>query len=402
MPGVHSVTLGVWLLSGSRHEPFSQQGISHFVEHMLFKGTETRSARAIALEIGSVGGVLNAFTSREYCCFYAKILSEKLPLAIDLLADILLNPVLNLDEMEKERRVILQEILMLEDDAEGSVQDLFCQGFWPGHPLSSPITGTLDSVDRLSRQELLQFINGHVRGDNLLISAAGCLDHGDVVRQITTTFGALPELSVAKIVVPPQATSGMDVKAMALERIHLCLGTSALGQRHPQRFVAFLLNTILGGSMCCRLFQKVREDHGLAYSIYSCLNSHSDGGGLLVYAATSHEHASRVISLILREMWQLTRELVTDQELLSAKEQLTGSLLLSLESSETRMMRLAKNEIYLGHQPDVAQIVQAFACISRDDILRLAAELFQDHALRLQLLGPIERVDFPLLDLTFG
>jgi predicted Zn-dependent peptidase len=402
MPGVHSVTLGVWVLSGSRNEPSIQNGISHFVEHMLFKGTKTRSARDVAHEIDSVGGVLNAFTSREYCCFHAKILADKLSLAIDLLADIFLNSVLDLDEMEKERRVILQEILMIEDDPGESVHDLYSREFWQGHPLGWPISGTADSVDQLSCQELVDYIDGHFCGDNLLICAAGSLTHEDIVRQVSAAFGLLKSNSVKKITIPPEGGRGFSFNERDLAQVHLCLGTPALSRRHPQRFVSFLLNTILGGSMSCRLFQKIREEHGLAYSIYSYLNCYSDAGGLVVYSATSYEHASKVVSLILQEMRLLKKESVSDQELLSAKEQLKGRLLLSLESSETRMMRLAKNEIYLGHHPDVREIVDAFDRISSEDVLQLANELFRDNMLNLQMVGPTGCVDFPLSDLTLG
>ncbi|WP_432822040.1 M16 family metallopeptidase, partial [Trichloromonas sp.] len=245
MPGVHSVTLGVWVLSGSRNEPPEQNGISHFVEHMLFKGTENRSARDIALEIDSVGGVLNAFTSREYCCFHAKILSEKIPLAIDLLADAILNSVFDLDEMEKERRVILQEILMLGDDPEDLVHDHFSRRFWQGHSLGMPIQGTLESVGALSRDTLMAFVDEHFRGGNLLVCAAGSLEHADIVDRVAAAFGRLSPGRDAVAKVCPLGERGLDLVDRDLEQVHFCLGTRSLSQGHPDRFASFLLNTIL-------------------------------------------------------------------------------------------------------------------------------------------------------------
>ncbi len=402
MPGVHSVTLGVWVLSGSRNESPAQNGISHFVEHMLFKGTESRSARDIALEIDSVGGILNAFTSREYCCFHAKLLAGKIPLAIELLADAILNSVFDLDEMEKERRVILQEILMLEDDPEELVHDLFSRRFWQGHSLGMPIQGTLESVGELTRDSLKSFVDEHFRGGNLLVCAAGNLDHADIVNQVAAAFDRLPPGRDVVDKVCPLGGRGLDFVERDLEQIHFCLGTRSLSQSHPDRFGSYLLNTILGGSMSCRLFQKIREEHGLAYSIYSYLNCNSDAGAMVIYSATGNDNAAMVISLILQELRKLKTEPVSEQELSSAREQLKGNLLLSLESTDSRMMRLAKNEIYLGRYPSLHEIIEEFDQIGCDDLLRLADELFRDDCLNLQMVGRTGQVEFPLLDLTLG
>ena len=402
MPGVHSVTLGVWVLNGSRNESPAQNGISHFIEHMLFKGTENRSARDIALEIDSVGGILNAFTSREYCCFHAKLLAEKIPLAMDLLADVILNSVFNLDEMEKERRVILQEILMIEDDPEELVHDLFSRRFWQGHPLGMPIQGTLETVGGISRDSLTAFVEEHFCGCNLLVCAAGNLEHADIVDLVAANFGRLSPGHGAVAKVPPLATRSLEFIERDLEQVHFCLGTCSLSQNHPDRFASYLLNTILGGSMSCRLFQKIREEHGLAYSIYSYLNCHSDAGAMVIYSATGNDNAAMVISLILQELRKLSIEPVSERELTSAREQLKGNLLLSFESTESRMMRLAKNEIYLGRYPSLMEIIAEFDRIGRDDLLRLSGELFRDDFLNLQMVGRTGRIDFPLLDLTLG
>ncbi len=402
MPGVHSVTLGVWVLSGSRHEPLAQNGITHFVEHMLFKGTENRSARDIALKIDSVGGVLNAFTSREYSCFHAKLLAEKIPLAIDLLADAILNSIFDLDEMEKERRVILQEILMLEEDPEALVHDHFSSRFWQGHPLGMPIQGSLASVDGISRDDLISFVADLFRGGNLMVCAAGNLEHTHIVDLVAAAFDRIPQGHDAVAKVVPLAVRGLDFVDRDLEQVHFCLGTRSLSQSHPDRFGSFLLNTILGGSMSCRLFQKIREERGLAYSIYSYLNSNSDAGALVVYSAAVNDNAAIVIRLILQELQKLKTHPVSEQELTSAKEQLKGHLLLSLESTDSRMMRLAKNEIYLGRYPSMHELVCEFDRITPDDLLRLAGDLFRDDYLNLQMVGRVGQFKFPLIDLTLG
>jgi len=369
---------------------------------MLFKGTESRSARDIALRIDSVGGVLNAFTSREYCCFHAKVMAGKIPLAIDLLADVILNSVFDLDEIEKERRVILQENLMVGDDPEELVHDLFSRNFWHGHSLGMPIQGTLKSVRELSRDSLLSYVAEHFRGGNLLVCAAGNLEHAAIANLVAAAFDRLPSGRdpIAKLC--PFGRRHLDMVERELEQVHFCLGTRALSQNHPDRFALFLLNTLLGGSMSCRLFQKIREEHGLAYSIYSYLNCHSDAGALVIYSATGHDNAAMLIGLILKELQRLKSEPVSDQEILFAREQLKGNLLLSLESTDGRMMRLAKNEIYLGRYPSLDEVIGEFDRVSCDDLLRVSNYLFRDDCLSLQMVGRTSQVEFPLLDLTLG
>lgn len=400
MPGVHSVTLGVWVLTGSRHEPQDRNGVTHFFEHMLFKGTERRGARDIALEIDSVGGVLNAFTSREYCCFHAKILSERLPLAIDLLADILLHSRFDRDEIEKERRVILQEILILEDNVEDLIHDLFARKFWLDDPLGMPIQGTFDTVNNLSRAGLRNYIDAHFLGTNLLICAAGNLEHREVVAHLATAFDGISPGGAPALPSFPQGVRGLDFVDRDLEQIHFCLGTQTLPQSHPDHFVSCLLNTVLGASMSCRLFQKIREEQGLAYSIYSYLNCHSDAGALIVYSATSEANAPLVVRLVLEEMRRMKTEPVTEAELRSAKEHLRGNLLLSVENTDSRMIRLAKNQIYLGRNPSLTEVLGKLDRIGREAILRLANEIFRDDRLNLQMVGRVDKIEFPLFDLT--
>jgi predicted Zn-dependent peptidase len=398
----HSVTVGFWVENGSRHEQEPENGISHFIEHMLFKGTERRTALAIAKEVDSVGGVLNAFTSREYSCYYAKVLARKLPLAVDLLSDIVLNSIFDLDEIEKERRVVLQEIHMLEDTPDDLVHDLFSQTFWEGHPLGRSIIGTAETVGNISRESLLAFMHEHYCGCNIIVCAAGDLEHGHIVDSISNAFQRVAAGTRPPLCSLPHYRRQVRVVDKSLEQVHLCLGTRALPQNHPNRFESYLLNAILGGSMSSRLFQKIREEQGLAYSIYSYLNCHSDAGALVLYAGTSPEDAPHVIGIMLKELKRFKTEPVSDDEMHFAREQLKGQLLLSMESTDNRMTRLAKNEIYLGRNPTIHEVLAGFDRASAADLQNLAEFILRDDYLTLQVMGRVNAGGFPTVDLTLG
>ena len=400
IPVAHSVSIGAWVATGSRHEDAALSGISHFAEHLFFKGTEKRSARAIAREIDAVGGVLNAFTSHEYCCYYSKVLAKNLPLATNLISDILLNSVFDLDEIEKERRVILNEIAMVEDTPDDLVHELFEQMFWKENSLGQPILGTVDTVGNFDRSTLLHYVKNAYCGENILVTAAGNLEHQQVVDQVANEFASLVKQGVQPEVNHPLYRGGIDIHKKQLEQVHICLGTRSLPQNHTERFVLYLLNTVLGGSMSSRLFQSIREERGLAYSIYSYLHSHSDAGSLVVYAATSPEDTYSVISLILKELKRLRHEVISEDEFIAAREQLKGNLLLSLESTENRMTRLAKNQIYLGQQAIIELSLQNIDLVTPEAVINLARDLFRDEYLTLQLLGDPEKADFSMLDLT--
>ena len=356
----------------------------------------------IAREIDAVGGMLNAFTSHEYCCYYAKVLSHNLPLATDLISDILLNSLFDLDEMEKERRVILNEIAMVEDTPDDQVHELFGSMFWKNNSLAQPILGSSGSVGDFDRDTLLDFVRNCYCGENLLITAAGNLDHQKVVDQVADEFSSVQPKGRVPDIRVPEYHSGIDIRRKHLEQLHFCLGTKALPQNHPDRFILFFLNTILGGSMSSRLFQSIREERGLAYAIYSYLHCHSDAGALVVYAGTSPKDSFDVIALVLKEMHNLGREPVPAYEFNAAREQLKGNLLLSLESSENRMTRLAKNEIYLGGQLSIEGALDLIDAVTPEDVCRLAGELFRDEYLTLQMLGEPEDSDFSIDDLTLS
>lgn len=403
VPGCHSISLGVWVNNGSRHEPAELSGISHFVEHMLFKGTDRRSAQAIAREVDSVGGLLNAFTSREYSCYFVKILAEKLPMAVDLLGDLICHSRFDLDDIEKERRVILQEIAMIEDNPEELIHDQFSNSFWAGHPLGMPVIGTRSTVADIDRQQMLNFMNERYVAENFCVVAAGNLDHEELVTLVEQALSAVPESGVEQKDVVPVVTRKIEVAQRDLEQTHICLGVEGLPQNHVDRYGIYLLNTILGGNMSSRLFQTVREDLGLAYSVYSYHHDHSDSGAFIVYAGTSSEGAPLVTRTILEELARLRHEAVSYEELQSAKAYLNGGMLLSMESMDNRMTRLAKNELFLrdvGISLDESRAM--IEAVTVELVQHLADSLFVNETLNLQLVGQVDRSDFPDVDLQLG
>jgi predicted Zn-dependent peptidase len=389
IPHAHSVTIGIWVASGSRDERVEFNGVAHFIEHLLFKGTERRDALQIAREIDALGGVLNAFTGREYICYYAKVLHRFLPKVVDLLADIFLNSLCASDEIEKERKVILQEIGLLEDTPDDFIHDLFARKFWQGHPLGRPIIGTEQSVGSLTRDILIEYLNDVYRAGNIIIAVAGKVDHRELLGLLNSLFDRIPAGRRPSPVSPPLPTKRTETVIKDLEQIHLCLGTLSIPQDHPLRYEAFILNTVLGGSMSSRLFQEVREKLGLAYSIYSYLTSHSDSGSITVYAGTSRERFREVIDIVLRELRKLKTDPLSRDELENAKEQLKGNILLSLESSDNRMTKLAKNEIYFGRYQTLMEIVKGIDQVTAESVLGLAADLIDDNYLTLVLLGEL-------------
>ncbi len=395
MPHTRSVSLGIWVQNGSRHEERHQGGISHFLEHLFFKGTATRSSARIAEEMDAVGGVLNAFTAKEYTCYYAKVLDENLPLAVDLLTDIFRHSVFDQEEIERERTVILQEISQAEDTPDDYVHDLFNLDFFSDHPLGRPICGTAATVLKFHREDFLAFVRERYLPGRVIVAAAGHLSHETLERDIEQSLGKLqssnfeirnPELSNA-----PTFQSGIFQHAKPLEQVHLCFGLAAISQCDPRRYAAYLLNTILGGGMSSRLFQEIREKRGRAYSVYSFLSTYRDVGYLGIYAGTSLDWAEEVVGLIVAEMRKLARGDMRDEELERAKSQLVGNMLLGLESSDSWMSHTAKNEIYFGRPLSIEEITQGIRSVSRDDIVALSASVLRPEGMALTLLGDIEK-----------
>ncbi|TYO99722.1 putative Zn-dependent peptidase [Geothermobacter ehrlichii] len=400
MPGVRSVSLGYWFRSGSRHEPPELNGITHFIEHMLFRGTSSRSAHAIAREMDAVGGFLNAFTSREFCCLYAKVQGDKLPLAMDLLSDILLNSRFDAREIDKERRVVLQELHMVEETPEDCIHDLYSQLFWQGHPLGMPTSGSAGNVGSFDREQIVGYFGGHFTADKLMVCAAGDVQHEELVAAVEELLAEMPVGEIDLVDPPPAPSPKIAVEKRPIEQVHFCLGTSAVSQAHPDRFACFLLNAILGGGMSSRLFQSIREEHGLAYSIYSYLSTHIDTGSLVVYTATAPDDFERTIELVLQELRNLKAQPVDRGLLDDTRERLKGNLVLSLESTDNRMTRLAKNQLYLGQQPDIDQVLAAFDRVGAEDVLELAGRILEDASLNLQVLGQVDAERLSLSDFS--
>jgi predicted Zn-dependent peptidase len=394
MPHVRSVALGIWLRRGSRHEPVSLNGASHFIEHLVFKGTENRSAREIALAVDSIGGQMDAFTSKEYTCFYAKVLDDNLGEAIDLLADIVLRPAFAADELERERQVIVEEIRMVEDAPEELIYDLFSTHFYPGHALGRPIQGTEDTVKSLSRSRLLRYFRTVYVPENLMIVAAGNLSHRALSSQVRKAFGRMTRGPSRTTRTPKPRPRGGVVSRMKreLEQLHLLLGVPAFPEGYERRYPLFVLNALLGGTMSSRLFQKVREERGLAYSVYSAVNAFRDAGILMIYAGTSPDKADEVLDLVAGELRELRESGPTDREVEVAKEHLKGSLMLSLESTSSRMSNLARQYIYHGRTFPMSETLRRLERVTRADVHRAARDVLRHRNPALALVGRTKRL----------
>jgi predicted Zn-dependent peptidase len=388
MPQVRSVTVGVWLTRGSRHESDPESGVAHFVEHMLFKGTTSRSAQVIAQTIDSIGGQLDAFTSKEYAGYYIKVLDEHLPLAIDLLGDIVMHPAFAPADIEREQSVILEEIKMVEDAPDDLVHEVFAQQFWARHPLGRPILGTPETVSSFDAPRLRQYFGSTYLAQNFVVAAAGHLEHGHVRDLVNRVFEGLPSGALTANEAPPAVTPGLVIRQKDIEQSHLCLGAPAYPQAHTDRHAMYVLNTVLGGSMSSRLFQHIREERGLAYAVFSSLATYSDAGAITVYAGCATERVGEVVDLTLAELRGLRDEPVPPEELQRAKDHLKGSLTLSLENTSSRMSQLARQEMQFGRQFTLDEILAAIEAVSAADVQRVARDVFRDGAPVATVVGP--------------
>jgi predicted Zn-dependent peptidase len=400
LPHACSVTVGIWVVGGSRQERADIGGVSHFIEHLLFKGTEKRTAYDIAKEIDSIGGFLNAFTGREFVCYYAKSLAEFFPQALDLLADIFLNAQFPAEEIENERKVILQEIKMLDDNPDDQLHELFHRLFWSGHPLGMPIIGNIESIENMSRDFLVTYKADTYQAGDIIIAAAGNLEHQNLVDMLAGYFQSLPPGSSRGLISPPLQSKKFAKEERELEQLLFSFGTRGLAQNHPGRFDLLILNTILGGSMSSRLFQEVREKEGLAYSIYSFLESHSDTGAFVITAGTTADKFPRVMEIVIRELRRLKKEPLSNKLLAAARAQLKGNILLSLESSDNSMSKLAKNEIYLGGYQSIEQVIAGFSAVTAETLLDLCNEIFDANFFTLQLLGNTADISYQTTDVV--
>jgi predicted Zn-dependent peptidase len=391
LPEVRSVAVGFWVGSGSRDEPDSLAGASHFLEHLLFKGTDRRSASDIAEDVESVGGDMNAFTTHECTVFLMRMPHEQLERALTILSDIVWQPALEPHEVEQERQVILEEIRMRDDSPEDLVHDLFSVALFPDHPLGREVLGGHDSIGAMARDAIAGFHIEHYQPGNVVVAAAGDLDHGEVVDLVSAALpaaGANPEHDGAAPLAPPRPVA---VIKRPTEQAHLVVGTRGLSRDDPDRYALNVLNQALGGGMSSRLFQEVRERRGLAYSVYSYAMGHRETGAFAVYAGTAPERVEEVLSVVTGEIDRLVADGgLTGDELESAKGHLKGSLALSLETSSSRMHRLGRGELLLGEILTLDELTANIECVGPDDVARVIARIFGGGDRVLAAVGPVD------------
>ena len=395
MTQVRSISIGVWLTRGSRHETAERSGIAHFVEHMLFKGTTSRSAEDIAQAIDSIGGQLDAFTAKEYASYYIKVLDEHLPLAIDILSDIVRNPAFSVEDLEREKKVVVEEIKMVEDTPDDLVHELFTQGFWENHGLGRAILGTRETVESFSADLLRDYFTNAYMAQNLIVSAVGNLEHSQVRELVEQKFGSLSQAGGPFFEDAPRVVPKTLIRNKDLEQSHLCVGVSSYPQKHDDRYSSYVLNTLLGGSMSSRLFQNVREKRGLAYAVFSGLSAYRDAGSFTIYAGCSNEAVGEVIDLVVEELRTIKRSPVPDAELQRSKDHLKGSLMLSLENTASRMSHLARQEIYFDRQFGLDETLAGIETVTAADVQRVAVDLFRNGSLAATVLGKVNGLLLP-------
>ena len=388
MNHVRSVSVGVWVGAGSRRETPQQNGLSHFIEHMLFKGTKNRSAEEIARSVDSIGGNLDAFTAKELVCYNTKVLDEHLPIAMDVLGDLVLNPAFREDDIEKEKGVILEEIKMDADSPDYLVHEIFTSNFWKDHALGKPILGTKETVQSFNQDAIQDYYRGSYTPSNLLITAAGNLAHERLVGLARDRFESLAPSAPEQAPTVPATHARISLKSKKeLEQVHLCMGVPCYPIPHEDRFACYVLNTMLGGGMSSRLFQNIRERQGLAYAVYSELNPYSDTGCLSVYAGTSLESARKVVESVLREFTSLKENVSPAEEVRRSKDHLKGSLMLSLESTSSRMSNLARQEMYFGKFFSLDELADSIEKVTEQDVQRVAQTFFSPEQVALTVLG---------------
>lgn len=381
----------MWVNAGSRDESPAQAGYSHFIEHMFFKGTATRSATDISREIDALGGEMNAFTTRETTTFYVKVLDQHLPKALNLLSDLFHRSRFGPKEIEKEKQVVLEEIRMVQDDPEDLVQELHTGLVMGRHPLSRPILGQETTIAKLKRDDLLDYVGTHYRPQEMVLAVAGNFDQRRLEQTMARAFGKhRPSVSAEpRRRWPPEICGGVVTKRKSLEQVHLCIGLKGIPAGHKDRYAAYVLNSVLGGSVSSRLFQEIREKRGLAYSIYSFLSGYSDGGTMTVYAGTRAREVERVLDLIRREVRKMAAHGIEREELKRTKDQMKGSLMLSLESSHSRMNKLAKDELITGAHTSLEEMLSDIDAVTGQRVAQVAQELFAPGTMAITALGPL-------------
>ena len=397
LPGLRSVTIGAWVGTGARDEDDGNAGASHFLEHLLFKGSEDRSAREIAEAVESVGGEMNAFTTHEQTVFYVRVPDTELDLALDVLGDVVWRPAFRPDEVESERQVILEEIGMRDDTPDDLVHDLFAGTIFPGHPLGREVLGSEATVTAMTRDAIAAYHGAHYRPSNVVIAAAGNLTHDDFLARITPHMpasgadGARPERQRQALTPPMRLT----VESRATEQAHVVVGLRALSQLDPDRYALTVLNQVLGGGMSSRLFQEIREQRGLAYSVYSYRGAFDETGVLAVYVGTSPERVKETLALVEAELARLVEESgIPQRDLDAAKGHLKGSLTTSLETSSSRMRRIGRSELVEGEIPSIDELIARIDAVTPDDVARVVKRVIDGAPRSLAVVGPFDEGDF--------
>jgi len=394
MNEVRSVSCGLWWDVGSRDEPEGIAGASHFLEHLLFKGTPTRTAKEIADSFDAVGGDVNAFTGKEYTCFYSRVLDDDLPMAFDILSDMVRNSVVDAEELESERKVILEEIAMHEDAPDELVHDLFYRSLWAKHPLGRPVLGFNDTVGGVSRDEVVEYWRDRYAPPNLVVAAAGHVDHDDLVSRVETLFAEERGTRTSRDGGPPNTAGGVKVYKRPTEQAHMIVGTQALPRAHPDRHALGVLDTVLGGGMSSRLFQEIREKRGLAYSVYSYRSLYADTGSFAVYAGTTPQNAETVIDLVQDAIASVLEEGITEVELQRAKGHAKGALVLSGEDPGSRMNRVGRQQLTTGEILSIDELIERFEAVTMDDVKRVAKDILGKNSFQITVVGPFEEDAF--------
>jgi len=390
--GVRSVSTGIWVGAGSRHEQEGNEGISHFIEHLMFKGTKKRSATDIAETLDSVGGQLNAFTTKEYTCYYAKTLDEHFSLGLDVLADMFFNSTFDEKAIKKERSVIEEEIKMYEDTPDDLIHDFFVQTAWPNHPLGKPILGTIKSLENIRRKDILRYIQDTYLPNRLVVAIAGNIEHEEVQEKATQFFGKMKGQEAKNDLSTPDETQANSVNiSRDTGQVQICLGTGGLSQKDERLYVLHILNNVLGGGLSSRLVQSIREERGLAYSVFSYHSAFCDTGLFTFYAGTSPTKYEEVIRILLKQVQEIVAKGITEKELNRAKEQIKGNLFLGLENVSSRMTRIGRNELCLNRIIPPSEIVERVFAVTLDDVKDLANDLFKDNHFTLSTIGPLEK-----------
>lgn len=391
VPGVRSVALGIWVGAGSRHENDDNSGISHFIEHLLFKGTQKRTATDIAESLDSVGGQLNAFTTKEFTCYYAKVLDEHLDLAIDVLTDMFFNSKFQEEAIEKERGVIEEEIRMYEDTPDELIHDLFIKTVWPENTLGRPILGTIESLKQITRKDIVSYIDRVYVPQKIVVAVAGNIDHIEVQNMLRPIFEGIDSKNNLVSVELPVTYTNVSNIYRKTGQVQICLGTEGLSNQDERLYSVYIINSVLGGGLSSRLVQSIREERGLAYSVYSYHTSFSDTGLFTFYAGTSPKKYNEVIGLLLQEIRRITSEGITEKELKSTKEQLKGNLFLGLESVSSRMTRLGRTELSMNKIITPEEVVEKISAVTLEEVHKVAKDLFSENKFSLSTIGPLKK-----------